>query len=72
MTHDYNYVILRFHMNMIMLIEISPVGAMQVLMKDIVTPVAPEEIRAFLQKCMENAALINYTKVSELAKIEGG
>lgn len=40
-------------------------------MKDIVTPVAPEEIRAFLQKCMENAALINYTKVSELAKIEG-
>lgn len=40
-------------------------------MKDIVTPVSPDEIRSFLQNCMENAALINYTKVSEMAKIEG-
>ena len=40
-------------------------------MKDIVTPVAVEEIHRFLKKALENAALINYTKISEQAKIEG-
>lgn len=42
----------------------------RVLMKDIVTPVAAEEIHKFLKKCLENAALINYTKISEQAKME--
>lgn len=40
-------------------------------MKDIVTPVAPEEVRGVIKKCLENAALVNYTRVSEYAKIEG-
>ena len=43
----------------------------QVLMKDIVTPVPPEEVRRVIKKCLENAALVNYTRVSEYAKIEG-
>ncbi|ELU11902.1 hypothetical protein CAPTEDRAFT_221270 [Capitella teleta] len=42
----------------------------RVLMKDIVTPVAPEEVRGVIKKCLENAALVNYTRVSEFAKIE--
>ena len=45
--------------------------AVQVLMKDIVTPVPPEEVRQVIKKCLENAALVNYTRISEYAKIEG-
>jgi len=44
---------------------------LQVLMKDIVTPVPPEEVRSVIKKCLENAALVNYTRISEYAKIEG-
>jgi len=40
-------------------------------MKDIVTPVPQEEVRNVVKKCLENAALVNYTKVSEMTKIEG-
>lgn len=40
-------------------------------MKDIVTPVPPEEVRNVIKKCLENAALVNYTRISEYAKIEG-
>ena len=40
-------------------------------MKDIVTPVPPEEVRHVIKKCLENAALVNYTRISEYAKIEG-
>ena len=40
-------------------------------MKDIVTPVPQEEVRHVIKKCLENSALVNYTKVSEMAKIEG-
>ena len=40
-------------------------------MKDIVTPVPQEEVRHVIKKCLENAALVNYTKVSEMSKIEG-
>jgi len=40
-------------------------------MKDIVTPVPQEEVRHVIRKCLENGALVNYTKVSEMAKIEG-
>lgn len=43
----------------------------RVLMKDIVTPVQPEETRQMIKKCLENAALINYNKLSKEAKIEG-
>ncbi|ESN91524.1 hypothetical protein HELRODRAFT_70306 [Helobdella robusta] len=43
----------------------------RVLMKDIVTPVPAEEIHMFLKKCLEKAALINYTKVAEQSKVEG-
>ncbi|KAL5281916.1 CADPS2 family protein [Megaselia abdita] len=42
----------------------------RVLMKDIVTPVQPEETRQMIKKCLENAALINYNKLSKEAKIE--
>lgn len=44
---------------------------LQVLMKDIVTPVPPEEVRSVIKKALENAALVNYTRISEYAKIEG-
>jgi len=44
---------------------------MQVMMKDLVTPVAVDEIRNVVRKCLENAALINYNKVNEMAKNEG-
>ncbi|XP_060095422.1 calcium-dependent secretion activator 1 isoform X15 [Heteronotia binoei] len=42
----------------------------RVLMKDIVTPVPQEEVKAVIRKCLEQAALINYTRLSEYAKIE--
>lgn len=40
-------------------------------MKDIVTPVPPEEVRLMIKKCLETAALVNYTRLSSEAKIEG-
>lgn len=43
----------------------------QVLMKDIMTPVPAEEVRAVIKKCLENAALINYNKLASEAKVEG-
>ncbi|XP_071521411.1 calcium-dependent secretion activator [Panulirus ornatus] len=43
----------------------------RVLMKDIVTPVPPEEVRGMIKKCLENAALLNYTRLSAETKIEG-
>ncbi|XP_028907253.1 calcium-dependent secretion activator 1 isoform X9 [Ornithorhynchus anatinus] len=43
----------------------------RVLMKDIVTPVPQEEVKAVIRKCLEQAALVNYTRLSEYAKIEG-
>ncbi|KAG5889501.1 hypothetical protein JTB14_013813 [Gonioctena quinquepunctata] len=42
----------------------------RVLMKDIVTPVPPEEVRGMIKKCLETAALVNYTRLSSEAKIE--
>ncbi|KRG07338.1 calcium-dependent secretion activator isoform X5 [Drosophila mojavensis] len=42
----------------------------RVLMKDIVTPVPPEEVRQMIKKSLETAALINYTRLSAEAKIE--
>ncbi|XP_042195347.1 calcium-dependent secretion activator 1 isoform X4 [Callorhinchus milii] len=43
----------------------------RVLMKDIVTPVPQEEVKIVIRKCLEKAALVNYTRLSEYAKIEG-
>ncbi|XP_017567329.1 calcium-dependent secretion activator 1 isoform X23 [Pygocentrus nattereri] len=43
----------------------------RVLMKDIVTPVPQEEVKAVIRKCLEQAALINYQRLSEYAKVEG-
>lgn len=40
-------------------------------MKDISTPVPPEEMCKIVQKCLEKAALINYSQLTEYAKIEG-
>uniref|UniRef100_A0AAY4BW88 Calcium-dependent secretion activator 1 n=1 Tax=Denticeps clupeoides TaxID=299321 RepID=A0AAY4BW88_9TELE len=42
----------------------------RVLMKDIVTPVPQEEVKAVIRKCLEQAALVNYQRLSEYAKIE--
>ncbi|CAG5984424.1 unnamed protein product [Menidia menidia] len=42
-----------------------------VLMKDIVTPVQQEEVKAVIRNCLEQAALINYQRLSEYAKLEG-
>ena len=43
----------------------------RVLMKDVLTPAPPEEVRGVIKKCLENAALVNYTRISEQARIEG-
>ncbi|XP_077131967.1 calcium-dependent secretion activator 1 isoform X9 [Ranitomeya variabilis] len=42
----------------------------RVLMKDIVTPVPQEDVKTVIRKCLEQAALTNYTRLSEYAKIE--
>ncbi|CAJ0587828.1 unnamed protein product, partial [Mesorhabditis spiculigera] len=42
----------------------------RVLMKDVVSPVPPEEVRAVIRQCLENAALVNYTRICNEAKIE--
>uniref|UniRef100_A0A673NKM9 Calcium-dependent secretion activator 2-like n=1 Tax=Sinocyclocheilus rhinocerous TaxID=307959 RepID=A0A673NKM9_9TELE len=42
----------------------------RVLMKDITTPVPPEEMLKIVQKCLEKAALINYSQLTEYAQIE--
>uniref|UniRef100_A0A673YN84 Ca2+-dependent activator protein for secretion a n=1 Tax=Salmo trutta TaxID=8032 RepID=A0A673YN84_SALTR len=41
----------------------------RVLMKDIVTPVPQEEVKTVIRKCLEQAALINYQRLSEYAKV---
>ncbi|CAM2719491.1 unnamed protein product [Rotaria socialis] len=38
--------------------------------KDLATPISRDDIRRFIGKCLENAAYINYTRVSDQAKIE--
>jgi len=40
-------------------------------MKDVATPVPQGEVRAVIKKCLENAALVNYERLSEEARIEG-
>lgn len=40
-------------------------------MKDIATPVPPEDVRGLIKKCLETAAYVNYTRLSAEAKIEG-
>ncbi|XP_029833230.1 calcium-dependent secretion activator isoform X10 [Ixodes scapularis] len=42
----------------------------RVLMKDVMTPAPPEEVRAIIKKCLENAALVNYTRISEQARLQ--
>ncbi|XP_078273042.1 calcium-dependent secretion activator 2 isoform X2 [Rhinoraja longicauda] len=42
----------------------------RVLMKDIATPVPPGDVKRVVRKCLEKAALINYSHLSEYAKIE--
>ncbi|XP_063730286.1 LOW QUALITY PROTEIN: calcium-dependent secretion activator 2 [Eleginops maclovinus] len=41
----------------------------RVLMKDITTPVPAEEMKKLVQKCLENAAGINYSQLMEYAQI---
>lgn len=40
-------------------------------MKDIVTPVPQEDVKAVIHRCLEQAALVNYQRLSEYAKLEG-
>ncbi|XP_031424166.1 calcium-dependent secretion activator 1 isoform X1 [Clupea harengus] len=42
----------------------------RVLMKDIVTPVPPEEVKGVIRKCLEQAAQINYQRITEYATAE--
>uniref|UniRef100_A0A673B653 Calcium dependent secretion activator 2 n=1 Tax=Sphaeramia orbicularis TaxID=375764 RepID=A0A673B653_9TELE len=42
----------------------------RVLMKDITTPVPPEEMKKLVQKCLEKAAQINYNQLIEYAQIK--
>jgi len=41
------------------------------MMKDVATPVPQHEVRAVIKKCLENAALVNYERLSEEARLEG-
>uniref|UniRef100_A0A8B9LJ54 Ca2+-dependent activator protein for secretion b n=1 Tax=Astyanax mexicanus TaxID=7994 RepID=A0A8B9LJ54_ASTMX len=43
----------------------------RVLMKDIVTPVPQEEVKGVIRKCLEQAAPINYQRITEYATVEG-
>lgn len=40
-------------------------------MKDIVTPVPPEEVKGVIRKCLEQAAQLNYQRIKDYAKVEG-
>ncbi|KAM6926543.1 calcium-dependent secretion activator 2 isoform 2-T2 [Lycodopsis pacificus] len=42
----------------------------RVLMKDITTPVPQEEMKKLVQRCLENAAQINYSQLMEYAQIK--
>lgn len=40
-------------------------------MRDIVTPVTQDEVKTVIRRCLEQAALVNYQRLSEYAKLEG-
>lgn len=40
-------------------------------MKDMGSPIAVEEVRNVIRKCLREAALVNYTRISEFAQVEG-
>lgn len=40
-------------------------------MRDIVTPMLQEEVKMVIRRCLEQAALVNYQRLSEYAKVEG-
>ncbi|KAM9312568.1 calcium-dependent secretion activator 2 isoform 3-T3 [Gastrophryne carolinensis] len=42
----------------------------RVWMKDIATPISSDEVKKIIRRCLEKAALINYTRLTEYAKIE--
>ncbi|CAN9498809.1 unnamed protein product [Ophioblennius macclurei] len=42
----------------------------RVLMKDITTPVPPEDMKKLVQRCLEKAARINYSQLMEYAQIK--
>uniref|UniRef100_A0A8C5NC81 Calcium-dependent secretion activator 1 n=1 Tax=Gouania willdenowi TaxID=441366 RepID=A0A8C5NC81_GOUWI len=42
----------------------------RVLMKDIATPVPPDEVKGVIRKCLEQAAQLNYQRIKEYALIE--
>ncbi|XP_057702561.1 calcium-dependent secretion activator 1 isoform X7 [Corythoichthys intestinalis] len=42
----------------------------RVLMKDIVTPVPPDEVKGVIRRCLEQAANLNYQRIKDYAKIE--
>lgn len=40
-------------------------------MKDIVTPVPQEDVKGVIRKCLEQAAQINYQRITDYARVEG-
>lgn len=40
-------------------------------MKELTSNMSVEEVRSVITKCLKDAALVNYTRISEFAKIEG-
>uniref|UniRef100_A0AAR2LH15 Calcium-dependent secretion activator 1-like n=1 Tax=Pygocentrus nattereri TaxID=42514 RepID=A0AAR2LH15_PYGNA len=42
----------------------------RVLMKDIVTPVPQEDVKGVIRKCLEQAAQINYQRITDYARVE--
>ena len=45
--------------------------APQVLMKDVATPATQSEVRGTIKEALTKAALVNYERLSEEARIEG-
>ncbi|KAM3186516.1 hypothetical protein ACTXT7_004143 [Hymenolepis weldensis] len=46
------------------------IGRLIVLQKDNGTPASAEEVRGVIRNCLQQAALVNYSRVSEYASIE--
>uniref|UniRef100_A0A673KQT7 Calcium-dependent secretion activator 1-like n=1 Tax=Sinocyclocheilus rhinocerous TaxID=307959 RepID=A0A673KQT7_9TELE len=64
-TH-FRYITFTLFLNMHLISNL----VLQVLMKDIVTPAPQDEVKTVVRKCLEQAALVNYQRLSEYAKVE--
>ncbi|KAK1799537.1 hypothetical protein P4O66_000419 [Electrophorus voltai] len=69
------FILIQIIMTTYLIVAVTNLGSedtneTEVLMKDVVTPVLQDEVKALIRKCLEQAALINYQRLSEYAKVE--